>query len=39
MLHTKDSFSLERGADLPLLLKEIQAEEAELGRPIRANKL
>ena len=39
MLHTKDSFSLERGADLPLLLKAIQAEEAELGRPIRTNKL
>ena len=39
MLHTMDSFSFERGHDLPLLLKAIQAEEAELGRPIRANKL
>ena len=39
MLHTKDSFSLERGTDLPLLLKAIQAEEAELERPIRANRL
>ena len=39
MLHTMDSFSLERGPDLPLLLKAIQAEEAELERPIRANRL
>ena len=39
MLHTMDSFSFERGHDLPLLLKAIQAEEAELGRPIRTNKL
>ena len=39
MLHTMDSFSFERGYDLPLLLKAIQAEEAELERPIRANKL
>ena len=37
MLHTLDSFDFTKGHDLPLLLKAIQAEEAELGRPIIAN--
>ena len=37
MLHTLDSFDFTKGHDLPLLFKAIQAEEAELGRPIIAN--
>ena len=37
MLHTLDSFDFAKGHDLPLLFKAIQAEEAELGRPIIAN--
>ena len=37
MLHTLDNFNFAKGHDLPLLLKAIQAEEAELGRPIIAN--
>ena len=37
MLHTLDNFDFTKGHDLPLLLKAIQAEEAELGRPIIAN--
>lgn len=37
MLHTLDSFDFTKGQDLPLLFKAIQAEEAELGRPIIAN--
>ncbi|EEX17675.1 DUF4280 domain-containing protein [Prevotella veroralis] len=37
MLHTLDNFDFAKGHDLPLLLKAIQAEEAELGRPIIAN--
>ena len=37
MLNTLDSFDFTKGHDLPLLLKAIQAEEAELGRPIIAN--
>lgn len=37
MLHTLDNFNFTKGHDLPLLLKAIQAEEAELGRPIIAN--
>jgi len=39
MMHTMDSFDFAKGHDLPLLFKAIQAEDAELGRPIRANKL
>lgn len=39
MMHTMDSFDFAKGHDLPLLFKAIQAEEAELGQPIRANKL
>jgi hypothetical protein len=39
MLHTMDSFSFARGHDLPLLFKAIQAEQAKLGKPIRANKI
>jgi len=38
-MHTMDSFDFAKGHDLPLLFKAIQAEDAELGRPIRANKL
>ena len=37
MLNTLDSFDFTKGHDLPLLFKAIQAEEAELGRPIIAN--
>lgn len=37
MLHTLDNFDFTKGHDLPLLFKAIQAEEAELGRPIIAN--
>ena len=37
MLNTLDNFDFAKGHDLPLLLKAIQAEEAELGRPIIAN--
>ena len=37
MLNTLDNFDFTKGHDLPLLLKAIQAEEAELGRPIIAN--
>lgn len=37
MLHTLDSFDFTKRHDLPLLFKAIQAEEAELGRPIIAN--
>ena len=37
MLNTLDSFDFAKGHDLPLLFKAIQAEEAELGRPIIAN--
>ena len=37
MLNTLDHFDFAKGHDLPLLLKAIQAEEAELGRPIIAN--
>ena len=37
MLNTLDSFEFTKGHDLPLLFKAIQAEEAELGRPIIAN--
>ena len=37
MLNTLDSFEFAKGHDLPLLFKAIQAEEAELGRPIIAN--
>ena len=37
MLHTLDSFDFAKGHDLTLLFKAIQAEEAELGRPIIAN--
>lgn len=37
MLHTLDSFDFTKGHELPLLFKAIQAEEAELGRPIIAN--
>ena len=37
MLHTLDNFNFAKGHNLPLLLKAIQAEEAELGRPIIAN--
>lgn len=37
MLNTLDNFDFDKGHDLPLLLKAIQAEEAELGRPIIAN--
>lgn len=37
ILHTLDSFDFTKGHDLPLLFKAIQAEEAELGRPIIAN--
>ena len=37
MLHTLDSSDFTKGHDLPLLFKAIQAEEAELGRPIIAN--
>ena len=32
-------FNFARGHDLPLLFKVIQAEQAELGKPIRANKI
>ena len=39
MLHTMDSFGFTRGHDLPLLFKAIQAEQVELGKPIRANKI
>ena len=37
MLNTLDNFDFTKGHDLPLLFKAIQAEEAELGRPIIAN--
>lgn len=37
MLNTLDNFDFAKGHDLPLLFKAIQAEEAELGRPIIAN--
>lgn len=37
MLNSLDSFDFTKGHDLPLLFKAIQAEEAELGRPIIAN--
>lgn len=37
MLNTLENFDFAKGHDLPLLLKAIQAEEAELGRPIIAN--
>ena len=37
MLNTLNHFDFAKGHDLPLLLKAIQAEEAELGRPIIAN--
>ena len=37
MLNTLDNFDFAKGHDLPLLLKAIQTEEAELGRPIIAN--
>ena len=37
MLNTLDNFDFAKGHDLPLLLKAIQAEDAELGRPIIAN--
>ena len=37
MLNTLDHFDFAKGHDLPLLLKALQAEEAELGRPIIAN--